>query len=162
MNTDPSPYDAIARTPLGPVGLRMQGESLVEVGFPPADTPSQAPSSSAAAQALRQLLAYFADPRYVPDLPLSDRGTPFQRRVWAALRGIPSGQVRTYGELARALDSAPRAVGGACRANPCPILVPCHRVVAVRGKGGYAGATTGPWMAIKEELLRHEGVVWPP
>jgi len=140
----------------------MQGVALSEICFPPRDTPVQDPVSTAAAEAVRQLRAYFSNPGFIPDLPLADQGTAFQRRVWKALRAIPPGEVLTYGALARRLGSAARAVGGACRANPCPILVPCHRVVAVHGTGGYAGATRGPWLTIKEHLLRHEGVVWPP
>jgi methylated-DNA-[protein]-cysteine S-methyltransferase len=73
------------------------------------------------------------------DLPLSPRGTAFQQRVWRAMRAIPYGDTVTYGELARRVDSEPRAIGGACGANPIPIVVPCHRVVAASGAGGYSG-----------------------
>lgn len=90
------------------------------------------------------------------DLPLAPRGTPFQRRVWDALLAIPRGEVRTYGDLARALGTAARAVGGAVGANPLPILIPCHRVVAGGGAlGGYSG---GEGESTKRHLLRLEGV----
>jgi len=161
MNSPTDCYDAITVTPIGPVGVRLLGEAVTEIDFPPPDTPEQVPAGAAAAEAVRQLQAYFSDPGFIPDLPLATQGTAFQRRVWQALRAIPPGEVLTYGALARRLGSAARAVGGACRANPCPILVPCHRVVAAHGKGGYAGATHGRWLAIKEHLLRHEGVAWP-
>ena len=74
---------------------------------------------------------------------------------------MPSRRVttRTYRDLAEQLGSVPRAVGQACRANPCPIVVPCHRVVAVKGLGGFAGDRAGRKLAIKRWLLRHEGVV---
>ena len=75
------------------------------------------------------------------------------------MRRIPIGQVVTYGELAKALDSSARAVAGACRANPIPILIPCHRVVAATGLGGYMGETGGEALAIKQWLLQHEGYV---
>jgi len=75
--------------------------------------------------------------------------------VWAAIRAIPPGEVRTYGELARALGSSARAVGQATGANPWPVLVPCHRVVAAQGLGGYVG-WHAPGRAVKRWLLRHE------
>jgi methylated-DNA-[protein]-cysteine S-methyltransferase len=105
-----------------------------------------------------QIAAYLRDGLSPFDLPIELRGTPFQRRVWQALRAIPAGRTRTYGELAELLGTSARAVGGACRVNPCPIVVPCHRVVAKRGLGGFAGDTSGRKLAIKRWLLRHEGV----
>lgn len=161
MISDPDRFDAISDTPLGPVGIRMTGDSVAGLGFPPPGTPPRAAADADTAAVMRQVSAYFSDPRLQPKVPMTTAGTDFQRRVWQALCRIPAGQVRTYGELAKELGTAARAVGGACRANPCPILVPCHRVVAAHGRGGYAGATSGRWMAIKEQLLRHEGVAWP-
>jgi len=108
--------------------------------------------------AIRAALArYFHDGRAGLDLPLAPAGTPFQCRVWQALRDIPPGTTRTYGELARDLGTSPRAIGGACRANPCLIAVPCHRVVARDGLGGFAGERGGKRLAVKRWLLRHEG-----
>jgi len=101
--------------------------------------------------------SYFSNPRTRFNLPLAAAGSAFQQRVWRAMRRIPAGRVKRYGELARTLRSAPRAVGGACRANPIPIVVPCHRVVSASGLGGFMGATGGRAMAIKRWLLRHEG-----
>lgn len=83
-------------------------------------------------------------------------GTFFQHTVWAEMLKIPWGHTRTYSEIARQIDSAPRAVGNACRANPYPWLIPCHRVVAISGLGGYSGQTVGPLMSIKETLLSYE------
>ncbi len=112
---------------------------------------------------VRQALAdYFRDGTLGLDLPVAPLGTDFQRRVWAALRAIPPGTTRTYGDLARELDTSPRAIGGACRANPCLIAVPCHRVVARDGLGGFAGERGGERLAVKCWLLRHEGVVVVP
>jgi O-6-methylguanine DNA methyltransferase len=82
-------------------------------------------------------------------------GTPFQQSVWRALEKIPFGQTRSYGEIASAIGNAKgvRAVGGACGANPIPVLVPCHRVLAANGKlGGFAGG-----LAWKRTLLEREG-----
>jgi methylated-DNA-[protein]-cysteine S-methyltransferase len=88
----------------------------------------------------RQLDEYFEGRRKSFDLPLAPDGSSFQRKVWAALRRIPYGTVSSYGTLAHQIDSAPRAVGGACGRNPLPIIVPCHRVLAAGGSlGGYSG-----------------------
>ncbi len=92
----------------------------------------------------------------VISLNLLKRGTFFQHKVWAEMLKIPWGNTRTYSEIARQINSAPRAVGNACRANPYPWLIPCHRVVAMSNLGGYSGQTVGPLMAIKETLLAHE------
>jgi len=107
---------------------------------------------------IEQFEHYFADPHHRIQLPSQVLGTPFQQRVWKAIAHIASGKVRTYGSLAQSLHTAPRAVGGACGANPIPILVPCHRVVSQGGVGGY---TTGAAdsVALKEWLLHHEGIL---
>lgn len=148
--------EAVLATPLGPIGLHWTGETLDGVDLEP---PSPVTAGGEVPTALsRQLAAYFADGSAVFDLPLALRGTPFQQRVWAAIRAIPAGATRTYADLARDLGSAPRAVGQACRANPCPIVVPCHRVVAAHGLGGFAGERSGHKLAVKRQLLRHEGV----
>jgi O-6-methylguanine DNA methyltransferase len=104
--------------------------------------------------AARQLEEYFAGRRKVFGLPLDLRGTEFQRSVWRELLGIPYGETRTYAEVARAIGSprAVRAVGAANGANPVPIVVPCHRVVATGGGlGGYGGG-----LQMKRRLLELE------
>ncbi|MBK1633740.1 hypothetical protein CKO31_23960 [Thiohalocapsa halophila] len=105
--------------------------------------------------------AYFKDPCRAIHLPTQLVGTAFQQRVWRAIAAIPTGSTTTYGALAADLGSSARAVGGACRANPWPLLVPCHRVVARRGLGGFAGDRDGRLLAIKERLLAHEGHALP-
>lgn len=90
------------------------------------------------------------------------QGTPFQQRVWQALKDIPSGHVKTYGELAKELNSSARAVGNACRHNSFPVIIPCHRIVSASGIGGYAGDTLDlqkgqiNYLQIKQWLLAHE------
>ncbi len=107
----------------------------------------------------QQLTDYFHHAKPLNGLPHAARGTPFQQRVWQALEEIPLGEVITYGELAAALNSSPRAVGGACRSNPIPLLIPCHRVVAKAAIGGFGGSWgSGERVEIKSWLLRHEGV----
>ncbi|WP_242518989.1 methylated-DNA--[protein]-cysteine S-methyltransferase [Halochromatium roseum] len=100
--------------------------------------------------------AYFADPRHHFSCAIELTGTVFQHRVWAMIAAIPPGCPRTYGALAEALDSSARAVGNACRANPVPLRIPCHRVIAARGLGGFAGDRSGRLVAIKRWLLDHE------
>lgn len=119
-----------------------------------------APVSDTTAKAIAALLRrYFVNGQFVSPRLQPCRGTPFQRRVWRALQQIPAGETRRYAELAMQLNSSPRAVAQACRANPLPILIPCHRVVAASGIGGYMGQSAGPMLAIKHWLLQHEGHV---
>jgi len=117
---------------------------------------THAASNEVAREACRQLATYFRNPAHRFHLPLAGVGTPFQKRVWTALRRIPSGRVLRYGELARRLDTSARSVGGACRANPIPVIVPCHRVVARDGDGGYMGQRAGRALRMKRWLLNHE------
>lgn len=115
-------------------------------------------SSPLVVNACRQLIAYLQDPSFSFDIPLSQHGTVFQQRVWQAIAEIPVGQVRTYGQLAGQIGSGPRAVANACGANDLPLVVPCHRVVAQNGLGGFMqGKQNG--LLIKQWLLRHEGVL---
>lgn len=106
-----------------------------------------------------QLSRYFKNPNYHFAIPLQLYGTPFQQKVWRALQDIPPGKTLTYGELAKKLKTGPRAIGQACRTNPIPIIIPCHRVVAANHLGGYSGHKKGAWMNIKKWLLKHEGVI---
>ena len=110
------------------------------------------------AEAARQLTDYFAGKRLLFDLPLAPGGSPFETRVWSAMQAIPYGQTRTYGELAHLTDSGPRAVGRACGSNPIPIVIPCHRVLAKGGLGGYSGEGG---LATKQRLLMIEGAALP-
>lgn len=91
------------------------------------------------------------------NLPLDLKGTPFQIRVWNELTRIPYGEVRTYGDIAKFTDSSPRAIGQAVRRNPVPVVIPCHRVVASSGIGGFGGQTEGSNILTKEHLLEVEG-----
>lgn len=100
-----------------------------------------------------QLQAYFDGRRSGFDLPLAPAGTAYRRLVWAALRAIPPGQTRSYAEIARVAGGSARSVGQASGANPIPVLIPCHRVVAAAGLGGYSG---GDGLATKRFLLQLE------
>ena len=150
-------FDAVVAAPGFSLGVRCNGEALTEIAWLP-PRPEQAGTSPLASETARQLEAYLADPAFQFDLPLVTPGTHFRRRVWQAIAAIPTGEVRTYGELARALSSSPRAVGQACGDNPVPIVVPCHRVVAASGAlGGFAHNRSGMMLDVKRWLLTHEG-----
>jgi methylated-DNA-[protein]-cysteine S-methyltransferase len=149
-------YAALVTTPVGILGIRLSGGQLVGIDLAARATALAHAPDEAARDVLDQLFHYFEDARWQFDLPLEMRGTPFQRRVWQARCRIPSGSTRSYGELAGELDSSARAVGGACRRNPIPIVVPCHRVIAAGGVGGFMGQRDGNALAIKQWLLDHE------
>ena len=140
-------------TPLGsPVTLFEEDGALVALdwGRAPGGT-----SSPVLDQAKTQIEAFFDGGRRDFDLPLAPAGTAFQKRVWDYLRTIPRGTVQTYGDVARAVNSAARAVGGACAANPLPIIIPCHRVLGTNGRmTGYSGLEG---VETKVLLLRLEG-----
>lgn len=144
-------------TAFGPVRLTWSEGALVAVDLEP--DPAAGEGAGPVPEAvIADVAAYFADPGHRVQVPLRLAGTPFQRRVWEALRAIAPGKTRTYGDLAAELRTSPRAIGGACRANPCPIAVPCHRVVGAAGLGGFAGDSSGHKLEVKRWLLRHEGV----
>jgi len=151
--------NAFVETPLGSLGILVEDGILRGLDLEP-DRTTRA-SDAPPAVVREQLMAYFEDGNHAFGLPLNLQGTAFQIRVWEALREIPSGCTVTYGELARELGAGARAIGGACRANPCPIVVPCHRVVAGKGLGGFAGDSSGRKLAVKRWLLRHEGALPP-
>lgn len=104
-------------------------------------------------EARRQLEAYFERRLTAFDLPLLVEGSSFDKRVWAAMRQIPHGQTRSYGELAMEIGSGPRAIGGACGRNRIPIIIPCHRVLGRNGLGGFSG---GAGLPTKRQLLELE------
>lgn len=156
--------DALINTPFGAVAITLDGAQLaIELLALPAFGNLQVTKESAdplVAQACKQVLQYLQQPATRFDLPLTQQGTAFQQRVWQAIAAIPLGQVRTYSELASEIGSGPRAVANACGANNLPLLVPCHRVVAQHGLGGFMqGKVNG--LLIKQWLLKHEGVRLP-
>lgn len=105
-------------------------------------------------RACQQLIEYGDGQREVFDLPLYVGGTQFQKNVCDAMSAIPFGDTTTYGDIARALKASPQAVGNACGANPIPVIIPCHRVMAAHGGlGGFSGAGG---VETKIQLLRHE------
>ena len=145
-------------SPVGRLALEADRDVLTGVRWvDDADTAGAATGTGVLKEAARQLDLYFARRLTRFDLPLAARGTDFQKRVWAAMCEIPYGETATYGGLAMALGSGPRAVGMACGRNPIPIVVPCHRVLASGGReGGFSG---GRGLPTKRQLLAIEGTV---
>ena len=149
-------YQAIATAPGFSLGVQCTDDEVTGIDFLE-PCPEPAPSTPLAAEAVRQLKAYIADPNFTFGLPLRPAGTAFQRRVWEQISAIPTGQTDTYGQLAKNLKNAARAVGQACGSNPYPVVVPCHRVVAAGGGlGGFARERGGFLLDVKRWLLTHE------
>ncbi len=148
-------------SPVGVLAIHFSGSAVCELRFIDRPLARCAPETAFMRQFKAQLQAYFSSADSIFTIPLLLRGSAFQQRVWTALQQIPAGEVRTYGQLAKQLHSSARAVGNACRHNPAPIVVPCHRVVSAQGLGGFCGRTDGPEVRRKHWLLKHEGIELP-
>jgi methylated-DNA-[protein]-cysteine S-methyltransferase len=138
------------RTPLGWISLTEEDGAITALSW----RRSEVDKSELLAEAERQLAAYFDRRLQSFDLPLRPKGDALALAVADAMRTIPFGRTREYGEIARSIDADPRDVGAACGRNAIAILVPCHRVVGATGLGGFS-APGG--VETKIALLRHEG-----
>ena len=151
-------FSAKLRAPFAVLGIGSDGRAITRLAYLPLSERAQAPADEIAERAMRELERYLDDPQFRFTVPIATGGTAFQQRVWSALSDIPLGQSRTYGEVARMVRSAPRAIGQACGANRIALIVPCHRVVGAMGSmGGFMNAESGDPIAIKRWLLTHEG-----
>lgn len=150
-------YQAVISSPFGPVGISLEEGRLNGIEYLNHEVAEYLTETPGLDQVVGQIKAYLDNPKLDFELAMQLDGTPFQRQVWQALQAIPPGETLTYGELAARIGSGARAVGNACRANPCPLVVPCHRVVARKGLGGFAGEISGRKLEIKRWLLQHEG-----
>lgn len=164
-------YSLTLPSPLGSLTVFATSQAIVKLDWGgrgaqkaswSADTSTPAEAQALLDEAARQLAAYFADGKARFDLPLDPAGTPFQRAVWDFMLAISAGRTRSYGEAATAVGSGAadaRAVGSACGANPIPVIIPCHRILAAGGDaGGYSGKGG---LDTKRWLLRHEGAYVP-
>ncbi|MGC1953804.1 MAG: methylated-DNA--[protein]-cysteine S-methyltransferase [Gammaproteobacteria bacterium] len=156
-----SEHVAVMESPVGMLGISMAPNGLAAIDILPAGAAERRPITASVSHVVAALRRYFRDPQAPFDVPLRPSGTVFQRRVWALLQLIPVGQTVSYAALARRLPTSARAAGQACRANPIPIIVPCHRVVAVRGLGGFMGGSPA-YLEVKRWLLQHEAQAWSP
>ena len=149
-------YASILTAPGFSIGIECNADEITGISYLE-PRPEVAPKTPLAQEAVRQFRAWLKDPAYAFGLPLAPAGTHYQRRVWSQIATIPAGQTRSYGEVAAAIGSGPRAVGNACGANPYPIVVPCHRVVAANhALGGFGKNSGGFLLDVKRWLLRHE------
>jgi methylated-DNA-[protein]-cysteine S-methyltransferase len=153
-------FQACLRAPFATLGITATETHVTGIRFLAPSVAALAPrKNSLAFLVCVQIQAYLENGRYKFDLPLKLSGSRHQLEVWEAMQRIPAGEVRTYGDLAQDIKSSARAVGGACGANPIPLVVPCHRVIAAhRALGGFMGQrAAGFELSIKRWLLEHEG-----
>jgi methylated-DNA-[protein]-cysteine S-methyltransferase len=147
-------YGCVCETAMGKFGIRASDDVVTGIFF--GGLPRQMGENALCREAARQIGEYMAGKRKVFELPVQLAGTGFQNAVWEALRAVPWGETRTYGQIAAMLgrENAARAVGGACRINPIPLIVPCHRIIGSNGSlTGFAGG-----LDMKRALLRLESV----
>ena len=149
-------FDVTVDFPKMKVAVATREGCVAEIRYLPPTAAAVAPKNALAAEAARQLERYLADPDAAFDLPLLVQGSAFQQGVWRAMCAIPRGRTRTYGDIAKELGGEARAVGQACGDNRLPVVIPCHRVVAADGIGGFAHATGGYLLEAKRWLLMHE------
>lgn len=156
-------WDAVIEFPKMKVAVATREGRVAGIRYLPLEAVAKDLDNALAERAVRQLERYREDPDAKFDLPLLIEGSEFQRRLWDALRETPRGRTLTYGEMARKLGGSDfesaRAVGQACGDNRLPIVIPCHRVVAADGIGGFshtARSTGGYLIEAKRWLLMHE------
>ncbi len=152
-------YDAIFSTDIATIGIQLENSKFIKVDYLTKKN-NKKPISKLAANIQNKIEKYLRDTSKTNNLKIDVKldVTAFQEKVLNQLILIPYGETKTYGEIAKKLKTSPRAVGNACRRNPVPIVIPCHRVVASKGLGGYSGATEGETQDIKRHLLKLEGV----
>lgn len=158
LNAAHKQYDALINTPFGAVAISAYGNQLAIELLTESPSESDYPSAhTLVATAYAQIKAYLQQANTQFNLPVNLYGTDFQQRVWHAIAAIPFGQTRTYGQLAYQIGSGSRAVANACGANNLPLVIPCHRVVAQNGIGGFMQSKQNG-LSVKKWLLQHEGV----
>ena len=157
MNFD-AKHDALINAPFGAVVISVHDNQLaINLLIESPSVENQPSTHTLVKQAYEQIMQYLRQPTAKIDLPIKVYGTAFQQRVWQAIVAIPAGQTYTYGQLAKKIGSGPRAVANACGANNVPLVIPCHRVVAQHGIGGFMQGKQNA-VLIKQWLLAHEGM----
>ncbi len=150
-------------TPFAVLGIVTDRKAVTSLRYLPRSTAPVAPGDRLAERVCREIERYLADPECGFTVPYRLAGTPFQQRVWREIENLGKNcliKTITYGDMAHRLRSGPRAVGGACGANPVPLIVPCHRVLAAGGGlGGFMGGKDPFPLSVKRWLLRHEGIL---
>ncbi len=157
-------YDVVFTTDLALIGLSFDGDRLTRVKYLEKKSHKVTPEKllNKLIKAVKNKIEEYIDPQSKTkniNVDMLLNVTAFQSKVLKQLQLIPYGETRTYGQIAKILKTSPRAVGNACRSNPLPIIIPCHRVVAANGIGGYDGAKSGELLSIKCKLLEMEGIL---
>lgn len=147
---------SVIDTPIGKVEIIAIDKQVVRIDYLPAKSRLISPQDPIGQKAAVGIQKYFSDPKTKFNLDFHLVGTDLQKKIWRFLLKIPVGKTITYGELAKKIETSPRVIGNACRRNPIPIVIPCHRVVAKNGIGGYGGKKGGAKLKIKKWLLKHE------
>lgn len=150
-------YGCIFKSPIGKLGVVVVSDQVARIDFLSPKTAVTSPENLVVRRLVTKIKKYFSNPKLKFNLPMHFCGTLLQQKIWRLVQKIPCGKVTTYGELAKKVKTSPRVIGNACRLNPIPIIIPCHRVVAATGLGGYCGKTSGQTLKIKKLLLKHEG-----
>jgi methylated-DNA-[protein]-cysteine S-methyltransferase len=161
LNRNADISDCCIHAPFARLGIRTEmvdgSLMLSRITYLPPLASLKAPKNDLAALVAKQCQAYFLDPTAVFDLPLKPQGSEYQQQVWQAVAKVASGERTSYGVIARELNTGARAVGNACGANPFPLIIPCHRVVAKASLGGFFQENKpGLFRDIKAWLLDHE------
>ncbi len=164
MTQSTAKYNFLYESPAGQLVIFIDAENITKIIWLEEDVleASKLSLSKSSNKKLKEEICtaldnYFESGLIDPKIPLCPQGTLFQKKVWQALKRIPSGAVKTYGDVARELQTSNRAVGQACRRNNIPIFIPCHRVVAAKGLGGFMGGYRH--VERKRWLLQHEGIL---
>lgn len=147
---DDSMRSAVVTTIVGDLGLVEREGELIRLDWHGREYGA---ITSTLKTAVQQVQQYFAGEREDFELLLAPSGSAFQLQVYAAMQSIPFGQTQSYGEMANSINSFAQAVGQACGSNPLPLIIPCHRVLATNGLGGYSGFGG---LETKIKLLQHE------
>ncbi len=146
-------------TPFGSIRVRASDNEILEVTFSKETARDNFPEDSIVSNLFKQKKTTFSDPKTIIYIDYRASGTSFRERVWHEISLIPSGSTRTYGQIANKLGSSARAVGMACGDNPVPLIIPCHRVVAKSGIGGFNHSIGHFEKSVKLWLLNHERAV---
>ncbi len=153
-------YDFLYDSPTGQLGICIDAKNITRIIWLEQEVAEISPLKLINKKLQQEIVIaldnYFKSGLIEADISLRPEGTIFQKRVWQALKTIPSGTVKTYGDVARELQTSSRAVGQACRRNNIPVFIPCHRVVAAQGIGGFMGGYRQ--VERKYWLLQHEGI----
>jgi methylated-DNA-[protein]-cysteine S-methyltransferase len=164
MTQSTAEYDFLYDSPTGQLGVCIDAGSITKIIWLEQNvlaTTETSPPKSINKKLKQEVVSalddYFESGLIEDEISLCPDGTCFQKKVWQALKRIPSGTVKTYGDVAKELKTSSRAVGQACRRNNIPLFIPCHRVVAARGIGGFMGGYRH--VERKRWLLQHEGIL---